>query len=249
MHPINHSFWRKRFHSNNKSFNDTLRKKYSLHIQTITCHEQAQETHHNNFLRLNSRGKTPVLVTNIPTNIAIQAAKSDSIVAAQLLDPEYAINESIAIMHYLENSFTTPPTPPLIPPTKCQYHAKVLSLIQESENLILAYEPIETIYKKPQISIIKVALQEIHNELLIWETYLSKTLFVACNMFTLADCAFYPIIMYITHRGLSLEHYPSISKYHLMMMLRYSCVRSRPVGWDKIKTNLFEIAKKLSNGG
>ncbi len=74
------------------------------------------------------------------------------------------------------------------------------------------YEPLEeVVFKTPEHqqsshkdSIIKT-LEMIDQELTFCEMYLRKTTFIACDKFTLADCAFYPVITYMIHRELNID--------------------------------------------
>lgn len=180
------------------------------------------ETRTQRFYAINPRGKAPVLIDN-----------------------GIRVNESLAILHYLEEFI---PGNFLMPPRALkQEYAKVLSLIQESENLDQAYEPIETLFQKSyQVNEVIDAYYRVVSELEHWEHYAKINKFIASNEFTLADCAFYPILEYMVHRGFEFKNFVNLQRYYLMMYSRESVVKSRPNGWDVVgKKNLFKIISDL----
>ena len=188
-----------------------------------------KETKSPKFLAINPRGLTPTLVDT-----------DGSIIA-----------ESLAILHYIEKYY--PNTLPLVPVEKAE-HIRVLQLIQESQNLVDIYEPLEEIiFKTPEHeqlshrdSILKT-LKMINDELAFWEMYLTKTAFVACNTFTLADCAFYPVVAYLIHRGLTIDKYPALKKYINAVRERPSAMNSHPEGWKERggKMNIFKMVNNI----
>lgn len=190
-----------------------------------------KETKSPEFLAINPRGLTPTFVD------------TDGLIIA----------ESLAILHYLEKYY--PNTLPLIPAAKAE-HIRVLQLIQESQNLVDIYEPLEeVVFKTPEAewfshrdTIIKT-LKSIEQELAFWEIYLTKTSFVACNEFTLADCAFYPVIAYLIHRGLLINAFPALTHYVDRIKTKSSAINSHPHGWTKQggKVNVFRVVRNIIN--
>jgi glutathione S-transferase len=187
------------------------------------------ETRTPEFLALNPRGQTPLLIEPDGTKI----------------------NESLAILHYLELRY---PEPSLLPPSEnCQEYANAIAWIQEAETFACVYEPIEYLFIKKSSDLnddekvaIKKALVAVDFELNLWENRASKHTFIASESFTLADCSFYPTIGYMTHRGLSLDGFPNLSKYKLRIAERASARFARPEGWERsAKTNLFQLAAML----
>ncbi|CAF1036639.1 unnamed protein product [Adineta steineri] len=188
-----------------------------------------KETKSAEFLAINPRGLTPTLVDT-----------DGSIIA-----------ESLAILHYLEEYY--PNTLPLVPVEKSE-HIKVLQRIQESQNLVDIYEPLEEIvFKTPKEeqlshkdSIIKT-LQLIDQELAFWEMYLTKTTFIACDHFTLADCAFYPVIAYLIHRGLNLDKFPVLKNYINTIKTKPAAIKSHPIDWAEKggKINIFRVVNNI----
>jgi glutathione S-transferase len=187
------------------------------------------ETRTPEFLALNPRGQAPLLVEPDGTKI----------------------NESLAILHYLELRY---PNPSLLPsPENHQEYANAIAWIQEAETFACAYEPLESLFLKKPVDMnddkkatIKTALAAITFDLNLWEERASKHAFIASESFTLADCSFYPTIAYMKHRGLSLDDFPNLSKYELRIGERPSALSARPEGWDRAaKTNLFQFAAEL----
>lgn len=184
------------------------------------------ETRTPEFLALNPRGKTPLLIEPDGTKI----------------------NESLGILHYLQLRY---PEPSLLPlPENHQEYANAIAWIQEAETFACAYEPIEYLFVKKPLDLndeekveIKKALAAINFDLNLWEERASKYSFIASESFTLADCSFYPTLAYMMRRGLSLDGFPNLSEYAVRISERSSAKFARPEGWDRsAKTNLFQLA-------
>jgi len=159
-----------------------------------------KETRLPDFLALNHRGKTPVFV-----DIISGTSTPETVGEA---DPEtVTINESLAILHYIETYYN--PGCPLLPPLSlCAPRAIALARVQESENLRLAYDVLEDAHFDAENNGGKLsdaeraALIEVMNkELDYWEVYAAKTNFIAGDEFGLADCAFFPCLAHMVHRG------------------------------------------------
>lgn len=189
------------------------------------------ETRTPEFLALNPRGQVPLLVEPDGTKI----------------------NESLAILHYLELCY---PTPSLLPTQENrQEYANAIAWIQEAETFACAYEPIEHFFLKKSSEMddeekeeIKRAIVAVNFDLSLWEERASKHTFIAGESFTLADCSFYPTIAYLMHRGLLLDSFPNLIEYELRVRERSSVRSARPEGWlyDRTsKPNLFQLAKML----
>lgn len=174
------------------------------------------------FLALNHRGQTPVFIDT---------------------DAERTtINESLAILTYLETYY---PQTPLLPPTeqrKCR--ARVLSLVQESENLHNAYDELEDAFFDARemnttqtfhANIRPALLKTLYKELQFWEKYASESggFIAGGQSITLADCAFYPLLGYMLRRGFEFEErWQGLKRYHERMWERYSVKKAQPEGWD-----------------
>jgi glutathione S-transferase len=193
-------------------------------------------TRQPDFLAINPRGKTPVFID----------ADED----------RTKVNESLAILFYLETFY--PDRKPLLPSLDQRpYRARVLSLIQETENLHYAYDALEDAFFEsrnakdtPQefTSTIRPSLlKSLFSELKFWETYASKSKkFIAGGEeFTLADCAFYPILAYMMRRGFDLDdvRWPGLKRYYgdVWDMEGGSAKRAQPEGWGGPgKANVFK---------
>ena len=174
------------------------------------------------FLALNHRGKTPVFVDTD--------------------EKRTTVNESLAILTYLETYY---PQTPLLPPIEEKNsRARVLSLVQETENLHNAYDELEDAFfearetKKMQVFCANTRptlLETLYKELQFWEKYASESEgFIAGeNIITLADCAFYPLLGFMLRRGFEFdERWQGLKRYHERMWLRDSVKKAQPEGWD-----------------
>ena len=190
-----------------------------------------RDTRTPEFLALNPRGQAPVVIEADGTKV----------------------NESLAILHYLELRY---PEPSLLPaPENRQEYANAIAWIQEAETFACAYEPLENLFRKQPDEMndfekaeIKKALTAVDFDLNLWEARAKQHTFIASKMFTLADCSFYPVLAYLMRRGLILDPFPHLQKYELRVRERKSAQASRPEGWicDRTsKTNLFKIAKTI----
>lgn len=184
-----------------------------------------KETRLPNFLALNHRGKTPVLI-----------------------DGDVTINESIAILHYIEDYLG--PNIPLLPPlSERSLRARVLARIQETENLHSIYDELEDSHfnsitsHSPLTDGNRAALVEaVYNELGFWEKYAMDAEFIAGSSFTLADAAFFPLLGYMFHRGFGWneERWPNLQRYYERVRNRDCAQRAQPEGWvGRGRANVF----------
>ncbi|KAJ7841319.1 Isochorismatase-like protein [Mycena olivaceomarginata] len=192
-----------------------------------------KETRSPAFLKLNHRGKTPVLVDPLPrTDDSTETEK-------------VTINESIAILQYIEMYYR--PDKPLLPPiSERSARALVLARIQETENLHKhirqrSGEPLD-----PEERAMLVA--NVHAELDYWEVYATGSAYIAGDEFGLADCAFFPQLAYMLHRGFDWERpvkeepgarrdpdaWPHLRAYFEWVWEQKGCAkRAQPAGWDQ----------------
>jgi glutathione S-transferase len=185
------------------------------------------------FLAINPRGKTPVFIDT---------------------DKERTtVNESLAILFYLETYY--PDRKALLPPMdQRSARARVLSLIQETENLHYAYDNLEDAFFESRnnntphefIHTIRPPLiKALFEELRFWETYASnsKKFIAGGEEFTLADCAFYPLLAYMLRRGFELDgKWPGLNRYYNAVwdMEGGAARKAQPEGWDGVgKANVF----------
>jgi glutathione S-transferase len=159
-----------------------------------------RETRLPHFLALNHRGKTPVFVDTIP---ASPADSTDGSIPPTTIN----VNESLAILQYLEtyHKLDIPLLPPL---SQRKERALALARMQETENLHYAYDDLEDAHfaasnkTEPLTSARRAELiLAVHKELDFWEVYAAQAEFIAGKAFGLADCAFFPILAYMVHRG------------------------------------------------
>ncbi|KAJ7758857.1 hypothetical protein DFH07DRAFT_741508, partial [Mycena maculata] len=201
-----------------------------------------KETRSPEFLELNHRGKTPVFVDLLlpPPNSSNSTPES------------VMVNESIAILHYIETYHG--PERPLLPPVS-QRSARALALarIQETENLHNAYDTLEDVHfeaeKKGEQLESKQKLElvaKVHAELDYWVVYASRSTYISGDSFGLADCALYPLLGYMVHRGFNWKRpelegtpnaWPHLRTY-FERVWEYGgesgCAkRAQPAGWDQ----------------
>ncbi len=197
-------------------------------LRVMSAH---RETRTPEFLALNPRGQTPLLIE--PDNTTI--------------------DESLAILHYLDLRY---PTPALLPPPEhWQEYANAIAWVQQAETFICAYAPMQYLFLKQPSDMnddeqakIKTALAAVTFDLHLWEKRAKQHTFIASESFTLADCSFYPVLAFLMRRGLTLENFPKLQEYELRVRQRASAQAARPEGWlyDRTsKPNLFRLAAAL----
>lgn len=194
---------------------------------------QPKETRSAEFLALNHRGKTPVLV-----------------------DGDTIVNESLAILCYIEDYFT--PGTPLLPPiTEKTARARTLARIQETENLHHIYDALEDSHFDGANDITPPLPAErraeliagIESELRFWEKYAGEhggAGFIAGDKFTLADCAFFPLLGYMLHRGFEWDDtkWPSLHKYYDRVWEKECAKKAQPDGWQSHgRANVFKATR------
>tara|TARA_B100000609_G_scaffold199431_1_gene202936 strand:- start:8188 stop:10377 length:2190 start_codon:yes stop_codon:yes gene_type:complete len=187
---------------------------------------QPKETKSPEFLAINPRGTTPVLI------------EPDALV----------LTESLGILMYLETYY---PEHPLLPnKDEKVVMAKVLARMHETDTLRKVYSPIERLFlyphnealPQPEKETIVSAYEAVLRELQCWERYAAEAEYIAGERFSLADCAFFPALAYQVRRGLPLERlFPALFAYHNRMLERPSVRAAQPVGWEpgKVGKNLF----------
>ncbi|KAF9076452.1 Isochorismatase-like protein [Rhodocollybia butyracea] len=144
-----------------------------------------KETRLPEFTAINPRGKTPTLVDSDGTIVI----------------------ESIAILQYLETYYPGSFMPSVKQADKKMY-TTCLQRIQESENLHNVCEGLEYLFLSDSSLYQREILESLEgtmSELVFWETYTRNSVYVAAETFTIADCALWPVLGYLIHRGLELE--------------------------------------------
>ncbi|XP_077982269.1 glutathione S-transferase A-like [Glandiceps talaboti] len=140
---------------------------------------------------------------------------------------DVVINESMAILTYLETTFKGQGTT-LIPDNDAE-RAAVLQKLFEISNLESKIRPmfmyLMGVKKGGPEDKEKFAklTEDVRNELAIWDGYLAKgDGYIAGKNFSLADCAFFPAVATCCRQGVDLEkHLPNMVKY-------YNTVKERP---------------------
>jgi glutathione S-transferase len=122
--------------------------------------------------------------------------------------------------------------------------------IAETENPHNIYEPIELLYLhdwKWNSGTIVQAYHDIFGELGFWEKYAKESKFISGDEFGMADCAFYPILAYMIHRGLKLENYGflALQGYVERCAVLGAVTEARPDGWEEPGKSLFTNCERL----
>ena len=187
-----------------------------------------KETRSPEFALINPRCKTPTFVDSDGTIVI----------------------ESLAILQYLERCFPGTPEDRPSDLSKSEWTQEMVRF-HESENPHNTYEPIELLYdaewEKHRENIL-LAYHDIFNELKHWERYLSGNggFLSARNAFGLADCAFYPVLAYMVHRGLDLaSEATGLKDYYercgALQAVREAC----PDRWETPGKSLFRRCEKM----
>ncbi|CAG8670568.1 5138_t:CDS:2, partial [Acaulospora colombiana] len=185
-----------------------------------------KETRLPEFLAINHRGKTPVLI-----------------------DGDIKINESIAILLYIEDYLG--PNIPLLPPLANRSdRARALARIQETENLHTIYDALEDAHfdaangeTGPLTNNARDDLvQAVYQELDFWERYAGEADYIAGPQFTLADAAFFPFLGYMLHRGFQWNstRWPNLQQYYDRVWAKDCAKKAQPEGWEgRGRANVF----------
>lgn len=199
---------------------------------------EPKETRSPEFALINPRCKTPTFVDRDGTTVI------ESLAILQYIERYYSADTSSD-----DNRLSTNPLS-----SKSEW-TRELVRFHESENPHNIYEPIELLYEadgesKHRETIIQ-AYNDIFKELSHWEGYLTCSgeadfLSAKQNTFGLADCAFYPILAYMVHRGLDLtDKFPGLSDYYRrcgrLQAVREAC----PDHWETPGKSLFLKCEKM----
>ena len=66
-----------------------------------------------------------------------------------------------------------------------------------------------------------------------WESYVRERDYVAGNEFSIADCAFYPCVAYLEHRGWNFDGFPALKNYAQRVRERRCAVEACPIDWAR----------------
>ena len=186
-----------------------------------------KETRSPEFALINPRCKTPTLVDSDGT----------------------VVIESLAILQYLERFYSDAAADRPSRVSKAEWTRESIRF-HESENPHNVYEPIELLYETDwsrHRERIRQAYRDVLSELGHWEGYLKDGAFLSAqNAFGITDCAFYPILAYMVHRGLDLTvRFPRLLDYYKrcgkLRAVREAC----PDRWEMPGKSLFLRCEKL----
>jgi len=122
--------------------------------------------------------------------------------------------------------------------------------VAETENPHNICEPIESLYLpnwKEHTGTIIQAYHDIMAELGFWEKYAMESKFISGDEFGMVDCAFYPILAYMIHRGLDLTKngFPALTEYAERCRFLRVVIEARPEGWEEPGKSLFLKCERL----
>ena len=208
------------------------RKKLPYTRKRLHVMSTPKETRSADFAAINPRCKTPVLIDEDGT----------------------VVIESMAILQYLETYYPSPE--PLVPqPVEKESYITTLQRFHESENLHNVFEDIELLFlpnwnESPNRERIVDAYRNTLAELAFWEGYLVTSEFVAGKVFSLADCALYPCLAYLVHRGLDLdtEGFAMLKAYHERVREMSCAVEAMPLKYETVGRNLFLRIYEIAEG-
>lgn len=191
---------------------------------------QPKETRLPDFLEINHRGKTPVLV-----------------------DGDTTINESLAILFYVEDYFNQ--GVPLLPALGDRpARARALARTQETENLRHIYDALEDAHfnaanghTAPLTDEKRAELVgDVYQELDFWEKYSREADYIAGPNFSLADAAFFPFLGYMLRRGFAWDsaRWPNLKQYYDRVWAKDCAKKAQPEGWEgRGRVNVFRGTK------
>ena len=135
---------------------------------------------------------------------------------------------------------------------KAEY-TKCIQRVQESENLHNVCEGLEYLFLEDHSAYereIVESLEGTMRELKFWETYTRGHEYIAGGAFTIADCAFWPVLGYLEHRGLTLEgdEWVGLRAYAERINAKAGESEAKPFGWQtKGKVSLFHGAVQIQS--
>eukprot|EP00892_Ulva_mutabilis_P004672 jgi/Ulvmu1/2577/UM014_0028.1 len=131
-------------------------------------------------------------------------------------DGDIIVNESMALMHYLEEAY---PEVPLLPKGTAD-RALALQRLHEITSLYSAIQPlfyakmvgkVNTDFEKEQF---EEGIKKAHKELQYFEDYLSDgRMFLTGEMFTLADINLAIVVFFGQRAGATFEKYPNLLQF------------------------------------
>ena len=174
------------------------------------------------FSRINLRCKTPTLIDDGRTLI-----------------------ENMGILQYLERNYGQVSG-------QNENWVTILTRFHEPENAHYVFEDIELCFEKNLTSAeqdrVVAAVDNTISEMVYWETYVGKEDFIAGNKFSIADCAFYPCVAYLEHRGWDFDGFLALKRYADRVRQRKCAIEACRGDWDKkVKKDLWKRAMGIRN--
>lgn len=140
-------------------------------------------------------------------------------------------------------------------PADKESYETTLQRFHESENLHNVFEDIELLClprwkETSNRERIVDAYRNTLAELAFWEGYLKTNEFVAGKVFSLADCAFYPCLAYLVHRGLDLdkEEFGMLKTYYERVEEMSCAIEALSVKYETVGKNLFLRIYEIAGG-
>lgn len=152
-------------------------------------------------------------------------------------DGTVVVNESLAIIQYLEDAYPQPALMPKHPETRG------LVLQRFHEVTVAQVKLLEAVRVKifgkggtEEDEIFRRRLAAAKEELALWDEYLAESDFVAGPDFTIADIAFAPLVIAATRFGATFNSFPNLKRYAAQIKVRPSLAKTWPPHW-KTTTN------------
>ncbi|XP_041361182.1 glutathione S-transferase A-like [Gigantopelta aegis] len=194
-----------------------LAEKGFTNYKNKLCSFQKKEHKSEEILALNPRGQLPTFK-----------------------DGNVVVNESNAIIEYLENEY--PNNGAKLLPSDKAGKARVFQVYHELANMHSVLVDGLIHYKmftpKDQIdeNQLQVRYTACRKEMGIWDTKLEKggpNAYIAGNSFTMADCVAFPYLAIAKRLGMKLQKWPAIDGYYNRMSVRPSVKATWPPHWKE----------------
>ena len=149
-------------------------------------------------------------------------------------DGDVIINESIAICHYLADTYDDQGSA-LFPKDAIQ-RGLVYQRIHEIQNLYGKVMNLTRYYwkRKPYYTnnVVSEKKAELMIEIKLWDTYINNG-FVVGSEFSLADVCLFPVIAFMNRLGMDLSAYPQIDTFYNRHITRQSIQETWPPHWKE----------------
>ncbi|WAR25321.1 GSTA-like protein [Mya arenaria] len=156
-------------------------------------------------------------------------------------DGDVVVNESNAILMYLEENYSTDSNRllPTSGPERAQVYQRMFEAQNVQTNIIkeLVYYHWQTKPEDRDDKIIKERMEKAKVELGYWEKALNGHAYMVGNNFTLADVAVYPFLAFLMRMGASFREFPALLKYYEAITKRPSVQATWPPHWKEGTTD------------